>query len=122
MNTDTSIQASFWMMVMLQTIGSVDMPGSGARKMPAPRSYMAIIIVWSVLQLGADAGYDRPASVFGWVVVLAGMVLGPFGTKVVNIFTSVANIYGNTGRPPGLRFGIGPGFGPGTPAQQEASK
>lgn len=92
MNSDDSLQASFWLMVALQTIGSVDMPGSGDRKMPAPRSYLAIIIAWLVLQLGSDAGYGRATSAVGWVIVLAGMVTGPFGTKVTNLFSNVVNI------------------------------
>ena len=90
--SDDSLQASFWLMVALQTIGSVDMPGKGDRKMPAPRSYLAIIVAWAVLQLASDTGYARPASVTGWVIVLAGMVTGPFGGKVVNLMNSVVSI------------------------------
>lgn len=91
MNYDSSLQTSFWLMVILQTIGSVDMPGKGPRKMPSPRSYFSILIAWIVLQIGADAGYERPASVVGWVIVLAGLVLGPFGQRVTSIFTSAVN-------------------------------
>lgn len=91
MNTDTSLQASFWLMVVLQTIGSVDMPGKGMRKMPSPRSYLAILIAWSVLQLGADAGYDRAANAVGWIIVLAGMVLGPFGQRIISVFNSAVS-------------------------------
>lgn len=81
-------------MIILQTIGSVDMPGRGPRKMPSPRSYGAIIVAWGVLQLVADAGGERAgraAKSVGWVIVLTGMVLGPFGKVVMNLFTSVAN-------------------------------
>jgi hypothetical protein len=87
----TSLQSSFWVMVILQTIGSVDMPGRGPRKMPSPRSYGAIIVTWGVLQLVADMGRDRIASTIGWVIVLTGMVLGPFGKIVTTLFTSIAN-------------------------------
>lgn len=85
-----SLQASFWLMVIIQTVGSVDAPGKGPRKLPSPRSYGAIIVTWGVLQLFADMGKDRAASAVSWVIVLAGMVLGPFGTTVSNLFTSVA--------------------------------
>jgi hypothetical protein len=85
-----SLQGSFWLMVILQTIGSIDMPGHGARKLPSPRAYAAIIITWGVLQLVADTGRERAAKAVAWVIVLAGMVLGPFGTTVTNLFYSVA--------------------------------
>lgn len=93
MDAVSSLQASFWLMVVIQTIGSVDMPGRGPRKMPSPRAYGATIVTWGVLVLIADAGGDRAgraAKVMGWVIVLAGMVLGPFGGVVSNLFTSVA--------------------------------
>lgn len=91
MNDDQSLQASFWLMVLLQTMGSVDMPGRGERKMPAPRAYLATIVIWSILQVAADAGYGRAAKASAWLVVLAGLVFGPFGTKLVNLFTGVVD-------------------------------
>ena len=78
-------------MVLLQTIGSVDMPGRGERKLPSPRSYLAIVIAWGGLQIAADAGAERPATVFGWLLVLVGMVAGPFGSQLTSLFTSVVN-------------------------------
>lgn len=90
----TSLQASFWFMIVLQTLGSVDMPGRGPRKMPAPRAYAAIIVTWGVLQLVADMGGERAgraAKAMAWVIVLAGMVVGPFGSLVTNLLNSVAN-------------------------------
>lgn len=89
-----SLQASFWAMIVLQTLGSVDMPGRGPRKMPAPRAYAAIIVTWGVLQLAADMGGERAgraAKAMAWVIVLAGMVVGPFGSLVTNLLNSVAN-------------------------------
>lgn len=79
-------------MVLVQTIGSVDMPGSGPRKMPAPRQYIAILITWLVLQLVASigAGAARAAASVGWLLVLAGLVLGPFGKQVVNLFAVIS--------------------------------
>lgn len=89
----TSLQASFWAMIILQTIGSVDAPGRGPRKMPAPRAYAAIIVAWGILQLVADSGGERTgraAKVTAWVIVLVGMVLGPFGSAAINLLNSVA--------------------------------
>lgn len=88
--SDSSLETSFWLMVILQTIGSVDMPGSGPRKLPAPRQYVPIVIAWSVLQLVADTGRERAANSVAWVIVLAGMVVGPFGTKLVNLINGTA--------------------------------
>lgn len=88
-------------MIFLQTIGSVDMPGSGPRKMPSPRAYLAPIFVYLVLTLVADTGHgrERLASAAGWLIVLTSLVKGPAsgtfgtaGTRLINLFTSVANI------------------------------
>lgn len=83
-------------MVLAQTIGSVDMPGRGARKMPAPRQYVAIVVTWLVLQLigGISAGAERATAAIGWVLVLTGLVLGPFGQRIVGLFKSVSSNYG----------------------------
>lgn len=107
MDDDRSLQASFWIMVLLQTMGSVDMPGKGPRKMPAPRAYMAVIVTWGILQLAADAGYGRAAKVVGWVLVLTGLVIGPFGGRLSNLFNTVANNYSNAATPTTTNQGNG---------------
>jgi len=89
--SDNSISAAFWVMVFLQTLGSVDMPGKGDRKMPAPRSYVAIMVLFGTLHLIADAGAQRAASIMAWVTVLTGIIIGPFGTRLSNFYNSVAN-------------------------------
>lgn len=100
----SSLQASFWVMIILQTMGSVDMPGKGPRKMPAPRAYAAIIVTWGVLQLAADMGGERAgraAKAMAWVIVLAGMVIGPFGNTVSNLLNSVATNVAPPSQPTG---------------------
>lgn len=77
-------------MVGLQTLGSVDMPGKGARKMPAPRSYMAIIALFAILGVVADAGAARAASVAAWVTVLLGIIKGPFSNSLTSLINTVA--------------------------------
>ena len=100
--SEASLNASFWVMVMMQTIGSFDpMPGTGPRKMPAPKAYVTTIIAWAVLQLAADAGYEEPAARFGWLIVLVSLVVGPFGKRVVKLLEWVAKAYGNVGPGPG---------------------
>ena len=95
MDTQTSLQTSFWVMMFLQTLGSVDVK-NGPRKLPAPKAYVPVIIVWAGLQIVADTGRERAASTASWVMVLAGLVLGPAGQRLVGFFSSVANQYGAT--------------------------
>lgn len=91
---NSSLESSFWVMVLLRTFGAVDpMPGMGPRKMPAPSAYVPAIIAWGVLDLGSDVGYEDAASKFAWLIVLAALVLGPFGKMLVKLSKSVANIY-----------------------------
>lgn len=92
MDPDKSLQSSFWVMVLLQTLGSVDAPGKGNRKMPAPRVYLAVVVTWAVLQILADTGRERAASVVGWAMVIAGITVGPFGQRVINLINSTVNL------------------------------
>ena len=96
-----SLQTSFWVMVFVQTIGSVDMPGRGPRKMPAPRQYVAIFVTWLVLQIVASvgAGAERAAAALGWLLVLVGMVAGPFGSTVTQFFHTVATHFPSVPQP-----------------------
>jgi len=85
------VAAAFWVMVAIQTMRAVDMPGKGERKMPAPRSYVAIIVLFGTLQVIASAGAERAAGVMAWVTVLTGMVVGPFGKTLSNFYNVVAD-------------------------------
>lgn len=89
----TSLDASFWVMILLQTLGSVDVK-SGPRKMPSPKVYVTALIVWAGLKMAADTRFARGAAVAGWVIVLTALVLGPSGSKLMSFFTTVANTYG----------------------------
>jgi hypothetical protein len=92
MNYDTQIQASMWLLIMVQTIGAIDPPGKGAKRLlPAPRMYVAVVIVWSILGLLVDAGFGKAAALMGWVTVLAAMLTGGFGTIATGFLNTVAN-------------------------------
>lgn len=102
MNSDNAqLEASFWLMLLLNTLAAVDVKG-GPRKLPAPKAYVATIVAWAGLQLAADAGYERGAATAGWVFTLATLVLGPSGAKLTGFFTTIAKTYGAkaTGTPP----------------------
>lgn len=94
---EESLQTSFWVMVVVQTIGSVDMPGKGARKMPSPRQYVAIVVTWLVLMFvaGINEQTARATRAIGWALVLTGMVIGPFGKRLVSLFNGIAGTIGS---------------------------
>lgn len=94
MNYDRQIQGSFWLMIAIQVIGAVDMPGKGARKLPAPRAFVVVIVMWSILGLIADAGAAKAAAVMGWVTVLTGAVIGPFGNIAVGFLNTISSQFG----------------------------
>jgi flagellar biosynthesis protein FliR len=106
---ENSLQTSFWTMILVQTMGSIDMPGSGPRKMPAPRQYVAILLTWLVLQLiaGINASAQRATAALGWLLVLTGLVIGPFGKQVINLFTIVGQRWGNFPASPTASSGVG---------------
>ncbi len=74
MNDTTQVQASMWLMVVIQTLNAIDLPGHGPRKMPAPKTYVAIIVLWSTFGLMIDAGLGKAAKAMAWVVVLVSLV------------------------------------------------
>lgn len=92
--SDASLNASFWVMILLRTMGSFDLPGKGPRKMPAPAAFVPTIIAWLVLQVAADAGARRQATKLGWLIVLVALVLGPFGKLVIKVANWVSQEYG----------------------------
>lgn len=108
MNGD-SLQGSFWTMIILQTIGSIDMPGRGERKLPAPHQYVAILVTWLVLQLisSISAGAEKAAAAVGWALVATSLVVGPFGKQVVNLFNVIGSQWGNFPASPTASSGVG---------------
>lgn len=105
-------------MIALQTIRSVDMPGKGPRKLPAPRVYVVAIVLWSILGLVSDAGADKAAALMGWVTVLTGAVIGPFGSTITSFLDTISSQFGVA--PGGNRTASSsgspvPGGVPGTP-------
>ena len=92
MNKNAQLTATMWLMVIVQTIGALDLPGhvqKGApvgaktRKLPAPRTYVAVAVLWSIFGLIADAGQAKAAVSMAWVTTLTAIVLGPVGATLV---------------------------------------
>jgi hypothetical protein len=94
MDSSDSVTTAMWLMVLIQTIGSVDPPGTGERKLPAPRAYVAIVVAYGILSMVADLpaqGARRAAGAAAWIMVLAAAVVGPFGSTVISFINGVAN-------------------------------
>lgn len=81
MNPARTISATFWAMAIVQTIGSTDIFTAGPRKMPAPKQYVAIGTLWSILHLLEGGRYGRLAAQLSVLVLLTGAVVGPFGAQ-----------------------------------------
>lgn len=105
------IQSTYFAMLTLQTIGSVD----AKHKLPAPKQYVALSVLWGILFLVADTGAGRVAARLSMLVLLTATVLGPFGKRLVQFLDTVANrfaIQPNSGAP---------GAGPAQPAAPSPS-
>lgn len=80
------IQSTFFIMVFIQTVGSID----GKHRLPAPRQFAAITVLWGILFLMADSALNRVAARLSVLIVLTGMVIGPFGKVAVGFLNKVA--------------------------------
>lgn len=104
--SEESLQVSFWITVLIQTLGSIDMPGHGTRKMPSPRQYVAIVVAWLVLMLiaGTSETAARAAKAVGWTLVLASMFVqggkkvSPAAQRLLGVMNSVGQNF-NTNPP-----------------------
>jgi len=94
MNEATQLNASMWLMITVQTIGAIDLPGHGPRKLPAPKAYVAVIVLWSIFGLMADGGFGRAAAAMSWVTVLTAMVVGPAGKTFTNFLKLTGQTFG----------------------------
>lgn len=80
------IHGTFLVMIIVQTVGNVD----SKHRLPAPRQFVAIGVLWGILFLMADTGYAKIAARLSVLVLLTGMIIGPFGKVVVGALTAVA--------------------------------
>ncbi len=90
MSPARTLSATFWAMVLVQTIGSTDIFTDGPRKLPAPKQYVAIGVLWAILHLFEGTRLERPAAALSVVVLLAAAVLGPFGVVALSFLAYVS--------------------------------
>lgn len=94
MSPHRTINATWLAMLTLQTIGSID----AKRKLPAPKQYVAISVLWGILFLLADGGLGRLAARLSLLVLLVSSVVGPFGKRLVSFLEYVSRTFAVGGR------------------------
>jgi hypothetical protein len=97
MNPSQTVQSTLWAAVFIQTIGAVDPPGKGPRKLPAPGQYVAIFAAWSVLEFMASGSLAKGARAMSIVFLLVTLVLGSGGQRIIALMGSIASTYSNAG-------------------------
>lgn len=80
------IESTFFVMILIQTIGSIN----AKHKLPAPRQFVAVSVVWGILFLAADTAANKIAARLAVLIVITGMVIGPFGKVAVGFLNKIA--------------------------------
>jgi hypothetical protein len=112
MNGRKTLAVTFWAMIVVQAIGTVDFnprgDGQRVRKLPAPRNFVAAVVLWSLLGLFAELGpgQARVAGRLSSLVVVTAVFVGlhspgtPSGTpgeRLIGFFEAVSRAFA----PPG---------------------
>lgn len=118
-NPNRSLQVTFWLMLAIQTITALDMPGKGPRKMPAPKAYVAAVVLWGIFGVIADAGGERAAAAMAWVTLLSGAVMGTMGKTLTDFLATVAKLFAVPKPPTTGSGGSGGGTAPGPTGPQQ---
>jgi hypothetical protein len=96
-NPERTLSSTFWAMVLVQVVGSTDIFTPGPRKLPAPKQFVAIGVLWSIFHMAEGTRLARPAAALSALVLLTAMVLGPFGPQFLGFLAYV-----------GQRFSLAP--------------
>jgi hypothetical protein len=100
-------------MVIVQTIGSTDIFTAGPRKLPAPKQFVAIGVLWSIFHLFEGSKYERTVSALSVLVLLSAIVLGPFGGVALGFLSYVSSRFSLA--PAGSGGGGSPSLSPSPP-------
>lgn len=118
MNPERTISATGWAMALVQTIGSTDIFSPGPRKMPAPKQFVAIAVLWSILHMASETRFARAAAHLSILVLLTAMVLGPFGPQLIAFLGFVGQRFSLAPASPGGGASSSPSASsPGTPTE-----
>lgn len=92
MKPTRTVMGTYLAMTTVQTVGSID----SVHRLPAPKQFAAISVLWGILFLIADTGFGKLAARLSVLVLLTGMVLGPFGQVAVRFLNKVTNTFAIT--------------------------
>jgi hypothetical protein len=81
------ITGTFMAMIATQAVGSIDQK----HRLPAPKQFAAIATLWGILFLLIDTGLGRLAARLSILVLVTGMVVGPFGTTAIRFLNTVTD-------------------------------
>lgn len=91
MTPGRTLSATFWTMIVVQTLGSTDIFTAGPRKLPAPKQFVAIGVLWGIFHLFEGSKYERVFASLSILVVLSAAVLGPFGGVALGFLSYVSS-------------------------------
>lgn len=83
------IWATYLMMVVVQTVASID----GQHRLPAPKRFVALTTAWGILFFLADVGLGKVAARLSLLILLTGMVVGPFGRLLIRLLNTVTTTF-----------------------------
>lgn len=98
------IFGTFMAMLVTQTIGSID----SKHRLPAPKQFVAMSVLWGVFFLLADTTLNKIAARLSVLIWLTSMVLGPFGNVAINFLRLIATNFAPTIT---NKLGVTPGDG-----------
>ena len=84
-NPNKTIHATWLAMLVVQTIGSVDTK----RKLPAPKQYVAVSVLWCIFFFMADTGLAKVAARLSLLVLLTAALVGPFGKRFIDFLNLI---------------------------------
>jgi hypothetical protein len=89
-NPERTLSSTFWAMLLVQAVGSTDIFTPGPRKLPAPKQFVAIGVLWSIFHMAEGTRLARPAAALSLLVLVTAMVLGPFGPQFLTFLGYVS--------------------------------
>ena len=89
MNPARTIQTTWFVMIFMQIIGTVD----AQHRLPPPRAFVAISTLWGILFTMADTGLGKLASRLSLLALLTAAVIGPFGARFVKFLQMIASTF-----------------------------
>lgn len=87
-----------WLMIFIRTMGAIDLPGHGKRKLPAPGNYVAIVILWSIFGIIADMGAVKAAAIMGWTTLVTSLLVpgSPAAPSLIKFLNVISANFGVT--------------------------